>query len=1068
MAKKNNVMKIVAVSIVLLFLVSGFSVMAYGFLNSNHNANENQKEVLSYSSLSNINFEVINLTNWNYITSMSSNGNLLILTGAALSGNPTFGIIYNQNYTFIDRSTLLPGYVQNLVTSSYGDGIFLIGGGTFSNPVLLEYNSSGSIIDLSSSLVSNNNNFGSVNSIAFGDNIFLIGGASNAWSPISFFYPVSDQFESLTNNIPYYFATNHNLWNGNNFIMVGAKAGWGGSPGTPPAMGLVYTDGSFEDLSNILPSYVGVMWEIAYNGYIYLITAENSSNGAQIIFSFNLTDGDFNYLTNLFPAGLNINTITNYQNNFLIGGNFNSNKPYLAEYFPSNQTILNLTYIIPSYIKNINDLLEQNNTLIIAGQTLNNNAILLLNKNNVSYIKATFSILATEIGGDNPYTLDFIVNATAFANIKSANSASGDNNPYYDYADYLVLYMQNPSAYPIYKVVIYDGSGNQVTGGAEQNILQGVLVWAHMEISGSDYESIANNLEPFFSGLNSKIWEQEAILAGLNIVNIPQMVNDLAADMGPANGKLYSQVVGLILGVLSGEPYLVAEYGDSVAQQILLQLYQYGLVSSPNQSYDALQLDNEIISNPSTFLQEFTQIYETAYGNQPSPTALDYADDFVRDFANNAVVGGLTNVLLYFIRNPIFETSGELTTFTGTISWTETVTTGTLSGAVTDALASAAEGAAAAVAATVVASLLEQNIPSLLQSEITYEQAIMPLYQSLNASLSQMVTEGEVNLTAAVNAQMNATFSESIAAQWFQVDYNMTNENVFYWGQNKQLEMSEDQLNAKALSSDVNLDISFLYSLSAFAQSLVSGGDPLAMNGSYEVPTSFTSVWMLLPANGTVGFDVNSSTAAFTLHFGNYKVYAGANGLNSTYPYALLVRAQNLTRLVTFDTLSGVYLVNSSSSLDVVVLTLKASNATFITKSYVNSSVIAAVPLQKMSNNTFQVILPRYNLTFVISSAEPPWAAISFNNCVYNFTHGKLMISGLPAGTYSYELLLPKGYTTSLASGHVNLSANRTLAFAVKMSNLNFLYYALAVVVAVLLIAVYFVVIIRKHLKRAR
>jgi len=56
----------------------------------------------------------------------------------------------------------------------------------------------------------------------------------------------------------------------------GCKGRWGGSPGTPPAMGLVYTDGSFEDLSNILPSYVGVMGEIAYNGYIYLITARNS------------------------------------------------------------------------------------------------------------------------------------------------------------------------------------------------------------------------------------------------------------------------------------------------------------------------------------------------------------------------------------------------------------------------------------------------------------------------------------------------------------------------------------------------------------------------------------------------------------------------------------------------------------------------------------------------------------------------------------------------------------------------------------------------------------------------
>ena len=383
MAKRSQIMKMmVAVSIVILFLVSGFSVMAYGSLNSNHNANENLKKVLNYSSLSDPNFEMINLTNWSYITSISSNGNLLILTGASLSGNPTFGIFYNQNYTFLDRSNLLPGSAQRLVTSSYGDGIFLIGGGTFSNPVLLEYNPNGSMIDLSSSLVSNNNNFGGVNSIAFGDNIFLIGGASNAFSPISFFYPVSNQFVSLTNNIPYYFATNHNLWNGNNFIMVGAKAGWGGSPGTPPAMGLVYTNGSFEDLSNILPSYVGVMGEIAYNGYTYLVTAENSSNGAQIIFSFNLTSGEFNYLTNLFPDGLNINTITNYQNNFLIGGNFNSSKPYLAEYFPSNQTILNLTYIIPSYVKNINGLLEQNNTLIIAGQTLNNNAILLLNKNN--------------------------------------------------------------------------------------------------------------------------------------------------------------------------------------------------------------------------------------------------------------------------------------------------------------------------------------------------------------------------------------------------------------------------------------------------------------------------------------------------------------------------------------------------------------------------------------------------------------------------------------------------------------------------------------------------------------
>jgi hypothetical protein len=171
---------------------------------------------------------------------------------------------------------------------------------------------------------------------------------------------------------------------------------------------------------------------------------------------------------------------------------------------------------------------------------------------------------------------------------------------------------------------------------------------------------------------------------------------------------------------------------------------------------------------------------------------------------------------------------------------------------------------------------------------------------------------------------------------------------------------------------------------------------------------------------------------------------------------------------VTFGTPSGVYLVNSSSSLDVAVLALQTSNTTIIIESYVNSSVIAAVPLEKRSNNTFEVVHPRYNLTFVIGSVEPPWAAIALNNFNYTFTHGKLKISGLPAGTYSYELFLPKEYTTSLASGYVNLSANRTLTFVVTKSNLNALYYAFAVVIAVVLVVVFSVVLIRKHLEKGR
>jgi hypothetical protein len=44
MSKPNIVIRAFAVSVVLLLLTSGFTVMAYGSLNSNHNANENMKK----------------------------------------------------------------------------------------------------------------------------------------------------------------------------------------------------------------------------------------------------------------------------------------------------------------------------------------------------------------------------------------------------------------------------------------------------------------------------------------------------------------------------------------------------------------------------------------------------------------------------------------------------------------------------------------------------------------------------------------------------------------------------------------------------------------------------------------------------------------------------------------------------------------------------------------------------------------------------------------------------------------------------------------------------------------
>jgi YVTN family beta-propeller protein len=72
MAKKINVMKLVTVSIVLLFLVSGFSVMVYGYNSQDHTGfvNSSDKTIKSFGSNSG------NVTNFSgYILNHSNNGN---------------------------------------------------------------------------------------------------------------------------------------------------------------------------------------------------------------------------------------------------------------------------------------------------------------------------------------------------------------------------------------------------------------------------------------------------------------------------------------------------------------------------------------------------------------------------------------------------------------------------------------------------------------------------------------------------------------------------------------------------------------------------------------------------------------------------------------------------------------------------------------------------------------------------------------------------------------------------------------------------------------------------------
>jgi len=171
------------------------------------------------------NFETINVASRKYTSSLSSNGNFIFLTSESLSDSQFLGILYCNNYIFIYKSNLLFSLAQGLRTSSYRDNILLIGSGAFTNLILLKYNSDNFIVDLFSKLLLSDHNFDNANSIAFKDNVFLISGANDAYTFLSFFYPNLSQFMSLINNVSYYFAIyNHNLWNGYYFIIIDTKA----------------------------------------------------------------------------------------------------------------------------------------------------------------------------------------------------------------------------------------------------------------------------------------------------------------------------------------------------------------------------------------------------------------------------------------------------------------------------------------------------------------------------------------------------------------------------------------------------------------------------------------------------------------------------------------------------------------------------------------------------------------------------------------------------------------------------------------------------------------------------
>ncbi|MEM4067727.1 MAG: hypothetical protein QXV17_12800 [Candidatus Micrarchaeaceae archaeon] len=281
------------------------------------------------------------INGWKNINSMAVSRNKLLAVGSGSFGNGgAIGILNISQDTFENLSYLIPSYYGPLTTVSSGNNVFAIGGsGTTSNPTSnfgILYNNL-TFVNLSSSLLSNGS-FGWLNSIASNGNSFLLAGASHGFTPLDFYYPESNQFVSLTWNVPYYFATNSVVWNNKIDTYFISGAGAGSFPYTEATFGSIApSTGSFTDYSYLVDSNLNAVWQIGSSGQYFLLYGSNSSGNGYYLWQTG-TNNIYD-LTSQFPSDLSVGDTYSNGTVFLIGGGLSNNASFLARYYPNNGTL---------------------------------------------------------------------------------------------------------------------------------------------------------------------------------------------------------------------------------------------------------------------------------------------------------------------------------------------------------------------------------------------------------------------------------------------------------------------------------------------------------------------------------------------------------------------------------------------------------------------------------------------------------------------------------------------------------------------------------------------------------
>ncbi|MGC8620226.1 MAG: hypothetical protein ACP5LA_07000, partial [Thermoplasmata archaeon] len=348
---KNNIIKIVAVLVMLLFLISGFSVLKYESKGTNfgkyfnvqkfENFNENEK------SLKAINGEN-NLTE--FLTNLEKNGMNF--------GNYPKNVSlyrYNSNYNLSNAITQDSSEITETAASSglqvnsicYGDGIYLVGGeNTSSSPLLIEYNASnGNINDLSSKVPLS---FKYITTISYYSGIFYLGGIpnNNQWAFAMFNFS-NNSISSLGSAFPI-LPSGPNIYASAISCKIIYIAGYYQTNGQDSFL-FTYNVSSKEvqNLSAFLPQQSAMALTLSSNKSNIFVAGifGNYSSFAEI---YNATTNS-KKIVNL-PSGIeSLGASTFYNGNFFVGGSSLSGGELLE--ISNNCTVKNFSSFYNNYIQ---------------------------------------------------------------------------------------------------------------------------------------------------------------------------------------------------------------------------------------------------------------------------------------------------------------------------------------------------------------------------------------------------------------------------------------------------------------------------------------------------------------------------------------------------------------------------------------------------------------------------------------------------------------------------------------------------------------------------------------------